>query len=235
MTALMHKTKRELVEFIQEIEGNLGQIEERKTQLEGEKSRLEAAMAGMRKDRADLETEVEALHGKIDRLKIENEALIKKAAMLQEKNAVMARENGETASVRGELEKALAEMSNRLETGESRYRAQYELFRSFVDDDLKKILLIDTAYTIVYINRAVRPVLGIADTDPVSGRRFFDFMTFKDAIKVKEKIDKAFLEGETEKVKNVKFRCEDGMVREFKLKMSRVRYQERPSVKIVFK
>lgn len=235
MMALMHKTKRELVEFVQDIEGNLGRVEERKTQLEGEKSRLEAAMAEMRKDRADLETEMEALHGKIDRLKIENEALIKKAAMLQEKNAVMARENGETASVRGELEKALAEMCKRLETCESRYRAHYELFRSFVDDDLKKILLLDSAYTIAYVNRAARPVLGVAEGEEISGRRFFDFMSFKDAVKVKEKIDKAFLAGETEKVKNVKFRCEDGVVREFKLKMSRVRYQERPSVKIVFK
>jgi septal ring factor EnvC (AmiA/AmiB activator) len=49
----------------------------------------------------------------------------------------------------------------------------------------------------------------------------------------KEKIDKAFMEGGAEKAKKVRLRGENGPVGEVKLKMSRVRYQDRPSLKIV--
>ena len=40
MTTLMQKTKRELIEFIQEMEGSLGRMEAVNTRLEGEKHQL---------------------------------------------------------------------------------------------------------------------------------------------------------------------------------------------------
>lgn len=235
MTKLMQKTKRELVALIQENEEAIGRMSSRNEALESERERLSAAMDGMRGDHDGIEAELAALRREVGRLQAENDALQRKTALLQELSDAAARETGEVAANRAALETELAEMRRRLETAEARYRAHHELFRSFVDDDLKKILLLDAAYAIVYVNRAARPVLGIPEGEAIAGRRFFDFMGFKEAVKVKEKIDKAFLEGETEKVKNVKLRCDDGAVREVKLKISRVRHRDRPSVRIVVK
>ena len=203
--------------------------------LESEKKALETTVARLRGDQAALEEKIQGMQAEIDRLRIDGAAVHQQAAKLREKNDVITRESGEAAEARAALENALVETRERLEACESRYRSHYELFRSFVDDDRKKILLLDTAYAVIYVNRSARPVLGIGEDENIAGKRFFDFMAFKDAIKVKEKIDKAFLEGGTEKIKKIRFQCEDGGVREFKLKMNRVRYQDRPSVKIIIK
>lgn len=235
MTTLMKKNKRELVALIQEKEENLGRMTLRNETLESENQRLAADMAGMRADHGGRDAELAALRREVGRLQEENDALQRNISVLQEKNDAAACETRDMTAMREALDRELAEMRRRVETSEARYRAHHDLFRSFVDDDLKKILLLDAAYTIVYVNRAARPVLGIAEGEAIAGRRFFDFMGFKDAVKVKEKIDKAFLEGETEKAKNVKFRCSDGTDREVKLKMSRVRYRDRPSIRIVVK
>lgn len=203
--------------------------------LQVDKQRLEAAMAGLKQEHTMLQERMRDAQKAFDRMSAEHGTAVGRAAVLQERIEIAARENDAAAAVRTGLEKALADARENLKVFQSRYRSHYELFRSFVDDDRKRILLLDTAYEVVYINRAARPILGLGADEKVDGKRFFDFMPFQDAIKVKEKIDRAFLEGETEKIKHVRLHGADGNVSEFKLKMSRVRHRDRPSVKIVVK
>ena len=199
---------------------------------EKEKAGLVASAAQLQKDHAGLQAKLQQAEAEIARLATANETAEKRVAILQQQNDVIARENSAGAEVRAALESGLAELRGRLAACEAARSEQYDLFRSFVDDDHKKILLLDTAYAVAYVNRAAASMLGLDDGEAVQGKRFFDFMPFKDAIKVKEKIDKAFMGGETEKAKKVRLRSQDG---EVKLKISRVRYRDRPSVKIVVK
>jgi transcriptional regulator with PAS, ATPase and Fis domain len=113
--------------------------------------------------------------------------------------------------------------------------AAYELFNSFVDSDSKKIILIDTAYTICYLNRSAATHLRLADAGQLLGRRVFDFFSQKDALKIKKKIDAAFFSGEKEKSKDMAFMAPKNMCIQVDLKFVRVRYKDKPSIKITIK
>jgi len=111
----------------------------------------------------------------------------------------------------------------------------YELFKSFVDTDSRKIILVDTTYTICYINRTAAAHLQLLEPGVVTGRRLFDFFAYKDGLKVKKKIDEAFFSGEKEKIKEVVFLNPRGGETQIDLKLMRVRYLDKPSIKMTIK
>lgn len=108
----------------------------------------------------------------------------------------------------------------------------YELFRNFADVNDQKIILIDTSYTICYINSLAATHLRLSKSHIVTGRRIFDFFAHKDALKIKKKTDTAFFSGEKEKIKDVTFRYPQNDAVQIDLKLMRVRYRNRPSIEI---
>ena len=111
----------------------------------------------------------------------------------------------------------------------------YELFKSFVDSDSRKVFLIDTTYTVCYINRSATAHLQLPEPGVIIGRRLFDFFAYKDGLKVKKKIDEAFFSGKKEKIKEVAFLNPRGGKTQIDLKMARVRYLDKPSIKMTIK
>lgn len=149
---------------------------------------------------------------------------------LQKEKETSARLSDQCETLKKELETA----RKTIEADEARFKANYELFKSFVDDDSQKILLLDTAYGIRYINRPAAEYLGLSES-ALSDCRIFDFFKYNDAVKIKEKIDEAFLTGEKEKVKDIKFRRPGGKSVKLKMKILRTRYDNKPSVKLLIK
>jgi PAS domain S-box-containing protein len=127
------------------------------------------------------------------------------------------------------MEKNLKEVYDRLRTCEE----HYEIFKSFVEEDEHPTGLIDRSYTIRYANGAALQSLGISDASEILDQKLFDFFSFEDALKLKEKIDKVFVEGGTEKIKKMTFQNPGGNPSKLKMKLIRVRYRNHPSIKMV--
>ncbi len=111
----------------------------------------------------------------------------------------------------------------------------YELFKSFVDSDARKVILIDNTYAVCYINPSAAIHLQLPEPNVVIGRRLFDFFEYRDALKLKRKIDRAFFSGEKEKIREITFRNLKNREIEIDMKLMRVRYQEKPSIRITIK
>jgi PAS domain-containing protein len=158
----------------------------------------------------------------------ENDRLRREVARLQDRHADLTARYETLWAAHAAAEQRMKQKEANLSTG-------YELFKSFVDRDDKEIILIDAAYTIRYVNRSAAAKLKLPDPYIIVGRRLFDFFAYKDALKVKEKIDKAFLSGEKEKIKGVAFQNLKGAFFDLKIKMTRVRYQDKPSIRLVLK
>jgi PAS domain-containing protein len=158
----------------------------------------------------------------------ENDRLHREIARLQERYDDLAARHETLLAEQEAARKRMKQKEANLNTG-------YELFKSFVDRDDQEVVLIDAAYTIRYVNRSAASALRLPDPYIIVGRRIFDFFAYKDALKLKDKIDKAFLNGEKEKIKGVAFQNLKGAFFELKIKMTRVRYQDKPSIKLVLK
>ena len=158
----------------------------------------------------------------------ETEILRSECIRLTEENLQLRQKNDESEKLIGELRLQLEKLGQQSD-------AKYELFKSFVEDNQQKILLIDASYQLRYINRSALKYLKLGSASSVSGRRIFDFFEYKDALRLKEKIDDAFLKGEEEKVKDIRFRNSDEDGVKIRIKISRTRYQNKPSVKLVLK
>ena len=133
------------------------------------------------------------------------------------------------------LQKEYAAIQQQVHTDPCQSDVAYELFRSFVDSDYHKIILIDTAYAICYMNQSAVAHLHLPQAGILTGRRLFDFFPQKDVLKIKKKIDKAFFSGEKEKVKEVTFHCPPNDAVRIDLKLMRVKYRDRPSIRITIK
>ncbi len=168
----------------------------------------------------------ERLRRKNADLRRENERIKQEAVRLRaQRDDLAARHETLRAAHKATLE--------RMRQKESDLGAGYELFKSFVDRGGQDIVLIDAAYTIRYVNWPAAAALQLPDPFIIVGRQIFDFFAYKDAMKVKEKIDKAFLSGEKQKIKDVAFQNLKGAFFKLKIKMTRVRYQDKPSIKLV--
>jgi len=201
--------------------------------LENEKKILEATMQKTQTELMDLEANFHISHQEMNRIRTAYEAARREIATLQEKNGILSRENTELAAAKMDMENRLMEARSSLDACESQYQSDGALFQALVGEDAKRILLIDPNYAVTYANRSASSVLDAEMDQDVTGKRLFDFMIFKDAVRVKDKIDKTFLAGETEKVKKVHLRRKNGNLKEVKLKMYRLRLKDRPAVKIV--
>ena len=155
--------------------------------------------------------------------------------MLRSECIRLTEENLQLRQKKEESEKLIGELRLQLEKLGQQSDAKYELFKSFVEDNQQKILLIDASYQLRYINRSALKYLKLGNLSSVSGRRIFDFFEYKDALRLKEKIDDAFLKGEEEKVKDIRFRNSDEDGIKVRMKISRTRYRDKPSVKLVLK
>lgn len=158
----------------------------------------------------------------------ETEMLRSECLRLTEENLQLRQKNEESEKLIGELRLQLEKLGQQSD-------AKYELFKSFVEDNQQKILLLDASYQLRYINRSALKYLKLGSASPVSGRRIFDFFEYKDALRLKEKIDDAFLKGDEEKVKDIRFRNSDEDGIKVRMKISRTRYRDKPSVKLVLK
>ncbi len=164
----------------------------------------------------------------LDAARSETEMLRSECIRLTEENLQIRQKNEECEKLIGELRMQLEKLGQQSDT-------KYELFKSFVEDNQQKILLIDASYQLRYINRSALKYLKLGNASSVSGRRIFDFFEYKDALRLKEKIDDAFLKGEEEKVKDIRFRNSDEDGIKVRMKISRTRYRDKPSVKLVLK
>jgi PAS domain-containing protein len=158
----------------------------------------------------------------------ETEMLRNECLSLKEENQRLRQKSDESDKLIGELRQQLEKLGQQSD-------AKYELFKSFVEDNQQKILLIDAAYQLRYINRSALKYLKLGSASSVSGRRIFDFFDYKDALRLKEKIDDSFLKGEEEKVKDIRFRNSDEDSVKVRIRISRARYENKPSVKLVLK
>lgn len=243
MAGLMQKTKKELIAMLQnkelaiqslqneqlvvlrsDYETVLDQAEQLRIvnkEISGQNEELSEA-----KDQAVLE--LQRLQGELDIALSENRQIRDEAGQI--------REAFETLTLQHDaLKKEHAALKQRLQESAQQSDATYELFKSFVDADSRMTLLVDTAYAICYINRSAAARLLLSEPAAILGCRVFDFFTYKEAVKIKKKIDAAFFSGEKEKIKDVVFRNSNGAEIRMDLKFARVRYRDKPSIKMTIK
>jgi hypothetical protein len=242
MAELMQKTKKELINMLQN---------------------KELALRSLQNEQLVLRSDYENVLDKLEQLKLVNKTIGgQNEELAAEKNQVSL----EQQRLQSELEKALSEnhqLQNEVRCIQEAYEKTtlhyeslkkehdafekhskqsshqsdiaYVLFKSFVDSDSRKVFLIDTTYTVCYINRSAAAHLRLPEPDVITGRRLFDFFAYKDGLKVKKKIDEAFFSGEKEKIKEVVFLNPRGGETQIDLKLTRVRYRDKPSIKMTIK
>jgi PAS domain S-box-containing protein len=240
MADWMRKTKKELVAHIEALE-NEAEAQEVAV-VTAEDPAIREELEGVRKQLETLAEEnhrLQELHiaaqEEKDRLREEHEDLKIDFIRLSEQNERVLREKSQLLDQFTLLERDFEELQNRFRDCQSRYALNYDLFKSFVDDNEQKIMLLDSGYTFRYINQTAAETLGISDETALTGRRIFDFIPYQESLKLKERIDRAFLNGDKEKIKDIRFQGPDGTVTRLKMKIARVRFQNKPSVKIVLK
>ena len=168
-------------------------------------------------------------------IRMRNAQLLRENTRLRRRIDRLAKKYAELSATHSALQKERVDAKNRMNQREANLSAGYELFKSFVDRGDRAVILIDAAYTIRYVNRSAAVAVQLPDPYIIVGRRIFDFFPYKESLKVKERIDKAFLSGEKEKIKGVSFQNLKGAFFRLKIKMTRVRYQDKPSIKLVLK
>jgi PAS domain S-box-containing protein len=240
MTDWMRKTKKELLAHIEALENAADEREVAVVTAEDPAIREELQavreqLTALTEENRRLQDRHVAAQEEKDRLREEREDLKVDFIRLSERNEKVLREKAQLLDQFVLLERDFEELQTRFRECESRYALNYDLFKSFVDDNEQKILLLDSGYNFRYINRTAADALGIPDETALTGRRIFDFVPFQESLKLKERIDRAFLNGDKEKIKDIRFQGPDGTVSRLKMKITRVRFQDKPSVKIALK
>jgi PAS domain-containing protein len=243
MADLMQKNKKELIIMLQDKELAIQSLQNE--QLVVLRSDYESVLDQLEKQRIVNK----ALSGQNEELAAEKDQAFLERQQLQGELEKALSENhqiqNEVTCIRQEYENLMRQYDSQkmeYEARDQRTRERlqqsetaYELFKSFVETDSRKTLLIDTTYTVCYINRSAAAYLQLSEPGVITGRRLFDFFAYKDALKVKKKIDAAFFSGEKEKIKEVDFMNPGGGKAQIDLKMVRVRYLDKPSIKITIK
>jgi hypothetical protein len=176
----------------------------------------------------DKESAKQLLQGELEKALSENHQLQNEVRRIQEASEKSALQYDSLKKELEAFEQRTTEISRKSDIA-------YELFKSFVDTDSRKVILVDTTYSVCYINRSAAAHLQLLEPGVITGRRLFDFFAYKDALKVKKKIDEAFFSGEKEKIKEVVFLNPGGVKTQIDLKMARVRYLDKPSIKMTIK
>jgi len=176
----------------------------------------------------DKDLAIQSLQGELEKARSENHRIRNEADRIRQEYEKLTCRFDSWKMAHEALEQRTRENSLQSEIA-------YELFKSFVETDSRKTLLIDTTYSVCYINRSAAAHLQLSEPGAIMGRRLFDFFAYKDGLKVKKKIDAAFFSGEKEKVKEVAFVNPKGGKTQIDLKMARVRYRDKPSIKMTIK
>ncbi len=221
MSSYMKHTKQELVEIIEKMEARI------------EKQTLE--IAALKEEKEELIRINEQLRCRVGQLEAEYQTLQEEKDALGVHLEKIRTQHREIAEAHDSLRAEFEELQEDMEEREENLNEGYELFKSFVDDNTEKIVLVDAAYSIRYVNKAAAEHFKLASPYEIVNRRIFDFFEFKEALKLKEKIDNTFMKGDREKVKDLTFMNLKRQMFTIRMKMSRVKYQDRPSIKIVFK
>ncbi len=149
--------------------------------------------------------------------------------------AALRAEHAEIAETHERLKAELEELREEAREREESLSEGYAVFKSFVDDHKDMVVLVDATYTIRYVNNAAGQHLKLPTPYAIVGRRIFDFFEYREALKLKERIDHTFLTGEKGKIKDLRFQNLKQETFLLKLKMSRVRYEDMPSIKMALK
>jgi PAS domain-containing protein len=155
-----------------------------------------------------------------------------KAGRMKAEAQTAESENQRLESELADLRDELAETEKRLTDEADQYRTGYELFKQFVDEGDQVTVLIDASYTIRYVNQAAAAQFVLPSPYAIVGRRIFDFFSYKDAAQLKKKVDAAFLQGTAEKIKDLRFQNLKGSFFKIRIRLSRVRYEDRPCIKM---
>ena len=129
------------------------------------------------------------------------------------------------------LQVSLEAQTTKLQGIEASCECRYELFKPFIDDGRSPRMLIDTAYRISYINDNAVELMGADIRDSACGRNIFDLSKkIGEALKLKNTIDKAFMQGEEETV-HIRTICmmDDDHI-PVRVSATRVRYNDHPAV-----
>jgi hypothetical protein len=243
MAGLMQKTKKELVIMLKDKESAIQSLQNEqlvvlRSDYESVLEQLEQlkivnkAISGQNEElsaeKNQTVLERQRLQGELENVRSENQQLQHEVNRIREASEKSAHQYDS-------LKKEYEAFEQRTRESSRKFDIAYELFKSFVDTDSRKTLLIDTTYSICYINRSAAAHLQLSETGDIIGRRLFDFFAYKDGLKVKKKIDAAFFSGEKEKIKEVSFLNPKGCGTEIDLKLMRVRYRDKPSIKMTIK
>lgn len=242
MTDLMQKTKKELVTMFQEMEMSM-------LSQQHEMRRLQTNYDSVLEQFKQQDVVNQEISRQNEILVLENHQAILEQKRLQDELDTARFDNHQARDhtlhlqkvldkltlQHDDLKKELESFKQKTDINADRSTMTYELFKSFVDSDTRKVILIDTTYAVCYINPSAATHLQLPETDVLIGRRLFDFFEYRDALKLKKKIDKAFFSGEKEKVREIAFRNLKNREIEIDMKLMRVRYQEKPSIRITIK
>ena len=242
MTDRMRQTKKELVAILQDAE-TLVKLQNNE-------------MISLRSEYQRIVEQQEQLRGKIRTVMEQNQELASEnIRIILEKERLeneLAHSNSNHLQVQKELENILntyRNLTDRYETLKKTYESgnrceaenihrssmENELFKSFVDTDTHKILLIDTAYTICHINRSAGDHLQLPDPGIIIGRRLFDFISYQDGLRIKKKIEHILFCGEREEIRKIVFRNPKNHEFQIDIEMIRVRYRDQPSIQMIIK
>lgn len=202
------KSREELIDILESLRNENGSLHDKWIKSEADRKRL----------KSELENR--------------NESLVR----LRDRHEKAKQENARLNERCGRLEREVRELEGRLADREEHSGMEFALFKSFVEDASQRILLIDTAYAIQYANAAALEAIGLNDSRTILEQRIFDFLPYKDALRLKEKIDRTFLKGDKLKVRDIRFQTPDENISvKLKFKIYRVRYQDKPSIKLELK
>ncbi|MFH0996440.1 MAG: PAS domain-containing protein [Pseudomonadota bacterium] len=183
----------------------------------------------------DTELAIQSLQNEQQRLQGELENALSENHQIQNKVSQILQEYEDLTHQYDSQKMDLEALEQRTKESLHKSDIAYELFKSFVETDSRMTFLIDTTYTVCYINRSAAAHLRLSEPGVITGRRLFDFFAYKDGLKVKKKIDEAFFSGEKEKIKKVVFLNPGGGETQIDLKLTRVRYRDKPSIKMTIK
>jgi PAS domain-containing protein len=225
MTNYMRKTKKELVAVIRDLESETRHLQAAAEENRSVEDPRIQDLERYQRENERLLTEAEQLRREHDRIKAELGQLRDEAQAAQADKQRLAHELAD-------LREELAETEKRLKQKADDYSTGYELFKSFVDQGDRVIVLVDASYTIRYVNQAAAAHFLLPSPYAIVGRRIFDFFSYKDASRLKEKIDGAFLKGVVEKIKDLQFQNLKGTFFKIRIRLARVRYEDRPCIKM---
>ncbi|MFZ3046187.1 MAG: PAS domain-containing protein [Desulfatirhabdiaceae bacterium] len=242
MTDLMQKTKKELVTMLQEMEMSM-------LSQQNEMLCLQTNYDSVLEQLKQHDIDSQGLTNQNEILVSENHQAVLEQKRLQDELNTARIDNHQNRDLTLRLQEALDKLtilhdtlkkeleSFKQNTEENAVRSTmtHELFKSFVDSDTRKVILIDVTYAVCYINRSAATHLQLPEPNVIVGRRLFDFFEYQDALKLKKKIDKAFFSGEKEKIREIAFRNLKNREIKIDMKLMRVRYQEKPSIRITIK